>query len=49
VLRVVSVALLQAIGEEARPVSAPDSLVAWVSAQLEGDAPGSSSQRPVPS
>jgi len=48
-LRVVSVALLQAIGEEARPLSAPESLVAWVSAQLDGDAPGSSSQRPVQS
>ncbi len=48
-LRVVAVALLQAIGAESRPVSAPESLVAWVAAQLRGEAPGSPSRRQVQS
>jgi hypothetical protein len=48
-LRVVAVALLQAIGAESRPVSVPESLVAWVAAQLRGEAPGSPSRRQVQS
>ncbi len=48
-LRVVAVALLQAIGAESRPVSVPESLVAWVVAQLRGEAPGSPSRRQVQS
>lgn len=40
-LRVVAVALVQAIGGEARPLTAPETLVAWVAAQLQGETPGS--------
>jgi hypothetical protein len=48
-LRVVAVALLQAIGAEARQMDVPASLVAWLAEQLRGEAPGGSSDRPATS
>lgn len=48
-LRVVAVALLQAVGAEAKRVSAPQSLVDWVASQLHGEAPAHSSPWPVKS